>query len=86
MELIELLVLKAQGMIMAREGYRIPQARRTVLQQKLRGNESEVLAMPVDPRQWQPMQVLDTGSADFGKRYFIPDYDAPDDTDHPHRV
>lgn len=49
-------------------------------------HEAEILALPLDTSEWQVMQNLDPSSADYGKRYFLPGYDAPGDTtNHPLR-
>jgi len=41
------------------------------------GNQSDVLALPVDASNWKPLQDITVGSATIGKLYFLPDVDVP---------
>lgn len=45
--------------------------------QKVRGQQSDVYAMPVDASQWEPLQVLDVTDPNFGKFLYLPDYSTP---------
>jgi len=52
----------------------------TLANQRSRGQQSDVYAMPVEGDNWQPLQVIDPDSADFGLFFFLPDFDVPGDT------
>lgn len=58
-------------------GLRSDQPTTTLANQKMRGQASDVYAMPVDGTGWQPLQVMDPGDANFGLFYFLPDYSVP---------
>lgn len=67
--------LAAQGV-----GLRSDQPTATLANQRARGQQSDIFAMPVDGTNWRPLQVLDVGDSNFGRFYFLPDYDVPGDT------
>ena len=40
---------------------------------------AQIAGMPVDINDWKPLQVLDTSSSNFGRFFFLPNYDVPGD-------
>lgn len=72
-------IIRAAVQAFAAAGVGLPsnQPTGTLANQRSRGQQSDVYAMPVDATYWQPLQVIDTGSGDFGKLIFLPDYSVP---------
>lgn len=61
-------------------GLRSDQPTSMLANQRTRGNQSDVYAMPVDGTNWHPLQDLDVESDTFGAFFFLPGYDTPGDT------
>ena len=67
-----------QGLAARGVGLDMKQPTDTLANQRSRGQQSDVYAMPVDGSQWQPLQILDTSDPNFGAFVFLPDYDMPE--------
>ena len=66
-------------------GQDIRQNRTNTLGVKVQGHEGEIVALPEEPGDCQPVQIWDTSSPDFGKFWFMAGYDMPGDANHPVR-
>lgn len=69
---------KALKRLIGREIGLPPEQPRIFLGQKRAAfQEADILALPVDASQYQPLQDLTVGSATFGMSYFFPNIDNP---------
>ncbi len=74
-EMIELFRKAAAQNTARKVGLRAGRPNDTVLRQKAAFNESDILALPQDFSNYQPLQDLDPESDTFGAFYFMVNYD-----------
>lgn len=65
--------------ILSVRGIGLPANQPTATQanQRTRGSQSDIYALPLDASNWQPLQDTNPASATFGQFYFLPDFSTP---------